>query len=220
MAEVNFARLGGICGLLAVLCIVPAYLIGYPDAPGSLAEANVYFTDRLDEFVLYNGVLAIFHVFFFLLFLGVLVGMLREAEGTGSVLSSAALAGGIVFISLSAAGFAAEVLIPATVARFGEVDAVESLALASLALASWLYHFCQAGASVLVLATSLTALGTGILPRWLGLAGLLVALLTLLHVLLPLVAALVGLTWIAVVSVVMMVGVGARRTGSRRPARR
>lgn len=220
MAETNLARLGGICGLLAVLSIVPAYLVGYPDAPGSQAEATLYFLDKFDSFLLSNGTLPVFHVFFFLLFLGVLVGILREAEGRSSVLSSAALAGGVVFVTLSAAGFAAEILLPATVDRFGDVDSQVPLASVSLALSAWLYHFCQAGAAVLVLATSLVALGTGILPRWLGFAGFIVTVLALLHFVLPLVAALAGLAWIAVVSVILMLGVNARRTGARRPARR
>ena len=62
----------------------------------------------------------------------------------------------------------------------------------------------------MVLATSLVALGTGVLPRWLALVGFVVALLTLLHFLLPLVAALVGLAWVAAVSALMLTG-GIRR---------
>jgi hypothetical protein len=84
-----------------------------------------------------------------------------------------------------------------------------------LALASWLYHYCQVGASVMISATSLLALTTGVLPRWLALAGLVVALLTLLHFLLPLLAALAGLAWIAVVSALMLSG-WVRRNGAAR----
>ena len=67
----------------------------------------------------------------------------------------------------------------------------------------------------MVLSTSLVALVTGVLPRWLALAGFLVALLTLLHFLLPLLAALVGLAWVAVVSVLMLAG-GIRGSGAAR----
>jgi len=158
-----------------------------------------------------NGVLPIFHVFFFILFLGILYGVLRRAEdgaqgGGGGGLPAAALAGGIVFAALSAAGFAAEILYPATLQRFGDFDPGAPLVLASLTLSTWLYHFCQVGASVLVLVTSLVALGTGVLPRWLALAGFVVALLTLLHFLLPLLGALAGLAWVAAVSVLMLAG--------------
>jgi len=202
----NLVRLGGLFGLVSALVMIPAYLVGTPNAPGSLAEANSYFDAGPSAFLLFNGVLPLFHVFFFLWFLGVLRGVLRRIEGEGGAFSSAALAGGAVFAALSAAGVAAEILYPATALRFEGYDGDDQLVYASLALASWLYHYCQAGASVMISATSLLALGTGVLPRWLALAGLAVALLTLLHFLLPLLAALSGLLWIAVVSVLMLLG--------------
>jgi hypothetical protein len=151
-------------------------------------------------------------------FLGVLCGVLRRAEGEGGVLSSVALAGGVVFAALTSAGFAAEILYPATLVRFEGYDQADGLAFASLALATWLYHYCQVGASVMITATSLLALMTGVLPRWLALAGLVVALLTLLHFLLPLLGALAGLAWIAVVSALMLSG-GVRRNGAAHPSR-
>jgi hypothetical protein len=78
-----------------------------------------------------------------------------------------------VFAALSAASFAAEIVYPATLLRFAvlEADAQFEFALASLTLATWLYHFCQVGASALVPVSSLVALETGVLPRWLALAG-------------------------------------------------
>ena len=213
MADGNLVRLGGVFGLPAVVVMIPAYAVGSPDAPGSLVEAASYFDAGPGAFVFANGVLPLMHVFFFLWFLGVLRGVLRRVEGEAGALSSAALAGGIVFAALSAAGFAAEILYPATVLRFEGYDQDDGLAYASLALSSWLYHYCQVGASVLVGATSLLALRTGVLPRWLALAGLVVALLTLLHFLLPLLGALAGLLWIAAVSALMLVG-GVRHNGA------
>ncbi len=214
-------RLGGIVGLLAVVVMIPAYLVGYPDAPGSPEEASAYFGAGQGTFVFFNGVLPLFHVFFFILFLGVLYGVLRgagdDARGVGGVgLPAAALAGGIVFAALSAAGFAVEILFPAALQRFGVFEPDAAFVLVSLTLSSWLYHFCQVGASAMVLATSLVGLETGVLPRWLILAGLVVALLTLLHFLVPLVAALVGLLWIAAVSVLMLTGGVGPRGGARR----
>ena len=133
------------------------------------------------------------------------------------VLPAAALAGGILFAALEAAGFAAEILFPAALQRFGVFEPDAAFVLVSLTLATWLYHFCQVGASAMVLVTSLVALNTGVLPRWLALAGFVVALVTLLHVVLGLVAALVGLLWIAAVSVLMLTGgVGGSTGGPRR----
>lgn len=211
MVHSNLVRLGGIFGLLAVLLVIPAYLVGYPDAPGSPAEANSYFNAGIGTFVFFNGVLPLFHVFFFLLFVGVLYELLRSAgEDTRRVtggLPAAALAGGIVFAALSAAGFTVEIVYPAALQRFGALEAdATAFVLVSLTLSSWLYHFCQIGASVMVLATSLVALERGVLPRWLALVGFVIALLTLLHFLLPLLGALAGLAWVAVVSVLMLAG--------------
>ncbi len=82
-------RLGGIFGLLAVVLMIPAYLVGHPDAPGSAQEASGYFEAGIGTFVFSNGVLPLFHVFFFILFLGVLYGVLRgagdDARGVGGV---------------------------------------------------------------------------------------------------------------------------------------
>ncbi len=100
MVDGNLVRLGGLFGLLSVVVMIPAYAVGYPDAPGSPAEAETYFDAGVGAFVFSNGVLPLFHVFFFLLFLGALRGVLRRAEGDtegstqgGGSLSSAALAG-------------------------------------------------------------------------------------------------------------------------------
>jgi hypothetical protein len=223
MADGNLLRLGDVSGLLAVVAMVPAYLVGYPDAPGSLLEAQTYFEAGAGMFVFSNGVLPLFHIFF-LLFLGVLYGMLRsaggEARGMGAGLPAVALAGGIVFATLSAAGFTVEIFYPAVLQRFGELRADTAFVLVSLTLSSWLYHYCQIGTSAMVLSTSLISLGTRVLPGWLTLAGFVVAVLTFLHFLLPLLAALVGLAWIAVVSAVMLAGGGregaARRSRTRR----
>ncbi len=209
-----------------MVAMIPAYLVGSPDLPGSPEEAGSYFEEGLGTFVFSNGVLPLLHVFFFILFLGVLYGLLRGAEedgdrggggGVRGALPAAALAGGILFAALTAAGFTAEILFPAALQRFGVFEPDAAFVLVSLTLASWLYHFCQIGASAMVLVTSLVALNTGVLPRWLALAGFVAALLTLLHVLLGLVAALVGLLWIAAVSVLMLTGtVGGSTGGSRR----
>ena len=113
----------------------------------------------------------------------------------------------------------AEIVYPATALRFGDFQPDGQFVYVSLALSAWLYHFCQAGASVMIAASSLVGLATGVLPRWLVLLGFVVALLTLLHFVVPLVAALSGLAWIAIVSLLMLTGLG-RRTGAGPRTRR
>ncbi len=205
------ARLGGIGGILYVVLFIPAYIVGSPDAPNRAStDQGVfdYFAEGLGAFLFFNGVLTIFALFFLLWFLGALYGVLRSAEGDeeGGWLSSAALVGGIVFATLSYAGVAVEIVHPATLSRFEDFEPDPQLVFMTLALASWLYHFCQVGTSVLATATSLLALRTGVLPTWMAYAGFVVALLALLHFLVPLLGALAGLLWIAVVSVLMLTG--------------
>ena len=120
MANRNFARLGGLCGLVYALLMVPAYVVGSPDVPppaSALEDLAGYFGSPQGTFVLANGVLAVFSTFFFLWFLGALHGLIRGAEGEEVGLSAAALAGGTLFIALSCAGYAAEVVYPAAVLR-------------------------------------------------------------------------------------------------------
>ena len=205
------ARLGGIGGILYVVLFIPAYIVGSPNAPNRAStDQGVfdYFAEGVGAFLFFNGVLTIFALFFLLWFLGALYGVLRSAEGEeeGGWLSSAALVGGIVFATLSYAGVAVEIVHPATLSRFEDFEPDPQLVFMTLALASWLYHFCQVGTSVLATATSLLALRTGILPTWMAYVGFVVALLALLHFLIPLLGALAGLLWIAVVSVLMLTG--------------
>jgi hypothetical protein len=203
------ARLGGISGILYVVLFIPANIVGYPDAlnPASSAqEVFDYFDVGQSTFLFFNGTLSIFAVFFLLWFLGMLHGLLRRAEGEGIGLSSVALFGGAMFAIMSFVGVAVEISLPATLGRLISFQEDAQLVFLTLALSSWLYHFCQIGTSVLVAATSLIAIRTGALPDWMAWAGFVVALLALLHFLLPLLAALARLLWIAVVSVLMLTG--------------
>lgn len=223
MSGEGLARFGGICGLLFVLLMVPAYAVGYPDAPTSTSSAGEvlgYFGDSPGTFVLFNGVLPIFSTFFFLWFLGALHGVLRRAEGAGGVFSSVALVGGVVFIALSCAGYAAEINHPATLVRFENFVPDAQHAFESLAFSAWLYHFCQVGDAIMVSAASLVVLGSGILPRWLAFVGFLAAVLALLHFVLPLVGAAAGLVWVALVSILMLSGYREGASSRRHPSRR
>jgi hypothetical protein len=219
MVDRRVARLGGASGILYVILFIPAYVVGYPDAPTSTSgvqEAFDYFGDEQSTFLIFNGVLTIFSAFFFVWFLGMLHSVLRRAEGEGVGFSSVALAGGVMFVVLSWAGVAVEVSYPAASTRFVNFQPDAQLAFLTLAASSWLYHFCQIGTSVLVSTTSLIALRTGVLPGWLAWAGFVVALLALLHFVIPLLSAIVGLLWVAVVSALMLTGSVRLSTPTRR----
>jgi hypothetical protein len=217
MAYTTAARLGGIGGILFVVLFFRSYLTP-PDSPVPTSgpkDVVAYFSDRQDGILLYNGLLLIFAAFFFLWFLGALHGVLRSVEGGG--ISSVALAGGLVFITLVLAGAAVEIVYPATLARFENFQADAQLGFLSLALSGWMYRFALAGMSVLIAAASMVVLATGVMPRWVALVGFLAALLALLRFLIPL-GGIVGLVWVLVVSALMLGGrAGRSRGGPTRP---
>jgi hypothetical protein len=168
-----------------------------------------YFADRQDGILLFNGLLLIFAAFFFLWFLGVLHGVLRSAEGEGRGISTVALAGGLVFVTLVLAGAAVEIVYPATLARFENFAPDAQLGFLSLALSGWMYRFGLVGMSVLIAATSVVGLSTGVMPRWLALAGFVAALFALLRFLIPL-GGILGLVWVLAVSALMLLGLPGR----------
>jgi hypothetical protein len=210
-------RLGGVCGILFVVLFVPSYLSA-PDTPvATSAPQDVidYFTDRQDGILTINGLLLIFAAFFFLWFLGMLHSVLQCAEGEGYGFSSVSLAGGQLFVVLVLAGAAVEIVYPATMARFENFQQDAQLGFLSLALSGWMYRFAFVGMSVLMAATSVVALRTGILPGWLGWIGFIAALAALLRFLGPL-GGWLTLLWIVAISVLMVAGgvgfMGGERT--------
>ncbi|ULE32837.1 hypothetical protein [Mycobacterium sp. IDR2000157661] len=193
-------RLGGLLGIASAVAMIPAYLVGTPDAPRTPDEVAAYYESG-SSFVTANGVLPLLHVLFGLMFLGVLVSMLRSASGPNSEVY-VTLAGGVVFLALSAAGFAAEVAYPAALVRFGDV-AVTEFGQPLLALAVWLYHYCQIGAAAMIFAASIAIWRTGVLPKWAA-GGAVLGILPLLHTWLPLPAALSSLLWVGSIGLVML----------------
>ncbi len=111
------------------------------------------------------------HLFLGIVFIAVLVAILRAALGPEPAVYMALL-GGAVFIALTAAGLAAEVAIPAVIARFGETVSVEVFR-PYLALSAWLYHYSQIGSAVLMFATSYAIWRTEVLPKWTAALGVL-----------------------------------------------
>ncbi len=214
MADGMAVRIGGICGILFVLLVVPSFL-SPPDTPvaGSAPQDVVdYFSDRQDGVLVFNGLLLIFAAFFFLWFLGVLQGVLRGAEGEGYGFSPVSLAGGVLFIALVLAGAAVEIVYPATLARFENFQQDAQLGFLSLALSGWMYRFAFVGMSVLIAATSVVTLRTGVLlPGWLAWAGFAVAVVALIRFLGPL-GAWLPLLWVVAVSVLMLTGGPGTRT--------
>jgi hypothetical protein len=155
-------RIGGLFGVASAPTVIPAYLAGSPEVPKNPSDAHSYF-DSAASFLTANGTLPLLHLLLGLLFVGVMVSVLRSAAGpTGAVYT--ALIGGAVFLSLTAAGLAAEVAVPAAIIRFDDVT-VTDYSQPFLGLAVWLYHYSQIGSAALVFATAYVVWRTVVLPN-------------------------------------------------------
>ena len=188
MAESTAARLGGIGGILFVVLFFRSYLTP-PDAPvpSSRPQDVVgYFADRQDGILLFNGLLLIFAAFFFLWFLGALHGVLRSAEGGGGGISTVALAGGARVHNAGACGGGGRDRLPCDPRALRELRARCPAGLPLLGALGMDVPLRLGGHVGLIAATSVVVLGTGVMPRWLALAGLVAALFALLRFLIPL----------------------------------
>ena len=81
--------------------------------------------------------------------------------------------GGTGARSAEAGGVSAEINYSSTLDRFDNFQEDAQLAFLSQELYGWLYHYAyNVGAAVLIAASSMVALHTGVLPRWLAWSGL------------------------------------------------
>lgn len=117
----------------------------------------------------------------FLAFLGDLVRLLREAEGGDGALHTIALAGGIGFTVLMLVAGGLFSVLPNLI-LFDEVSGQVDSDLAAVVVQLGLIVLLSCAlvpAGVMVLATSVIGLRTGLLPRWLGRSGFPVAALVI-----------------------------------------
>jgi hypothetical protein len=180
-------RFGGAFGVVCALSMIPVYVTGVRDTGAALVTAN--------------GIVPLLHILFGLAFLGVLVAMLRQAAGPAPGVY-AALAGGVLFFTLTAGGFALAA-IPAAVVQSGAPDITE-FNEPLLTLATWLYSYCQIGAVAMIFATSAIVWQTSVLPKWTA-VGAVLGLLPLVHTWIPLPAALSSLVWTFLIGLVMLI---------------
>jgi hypothetical protein len=193
-------RLGGLCGVGAAATAIPAYVVGSPELPNTPSKLQGYYA-QAESFVAWNGIVPLAHLLLGIVFIAVLVAVLRAAMGPEPAVYMAVL-GGAVFIALTAAGLATEVAIPAVIARFGDVIAVE-VVRPFLALSVWLYHYSQIGSAILMFATSYAIWRTEVLPKWTAAAGVL-GFLALAHTWVGIPAAYGTVAWVGVMGLLLL----------------
>lgn len=200
--------------MFAVLCVASLFgVLDIPDGSDSDASVRAAFVDDRGQIVLGVYLLGVAGLFF-LWFVGGLHARLRE-EATGRALAAVVLAGGLVYVAmLYAAAAAWGVLAFAT--AFDEipepVNADVARALTQLGFVMLLI-FGLLGAVTMIVAASVAILRDRLPSRWLGWAGLPVAVLLLLgpfyvpQLLVPL--------WVAATAVALLWRTGSRATGLR-----
>lgn len=156
--------------------------------------------NRTLEFV--SVALYAFAVLFFLWFVSTLRDRLRTVEPEPKSLSALAFGAGVASAALLMAGISVHSAIPAAVEETDRFVLDPNTARLLEYVAFLLFVGSTMVASVLVAATSVLALRTAVLPRWLGWIGLVVALILLVAVFFFPIVALWA--WAVVVSVVLM----------------
>jgi hypothetical protein len=158
-------------------------------------EVLEYYQDNDGE-LMASGFLGGFAVIFFLFFAGWLRKVLRGAEGPGGVLSAVAFAGAIVF---AGAGAFASTLVIGLSESFDDIDPAAVEALNALA---WNYFVPFAvGMATFILATGISVVRHGALPRWLGWAAVVLGVAGFTPA--GFFAFLLALVWILVASVLL-----------------
>lgn len=211
LSDPRWERLAGAGGIVFVaLSIVWGILIS--DAPGfddSDAEITSFYADGGDSGrVFLASILLGWSPIFLLWFLGSLRSMLRRAEGDTGRLSAVAFGAGIALASLVWVKVAVTGAVAAAVEYSDTFTADPDTVKFGDAVFLWLLSNEGVAGGVLIAATSVIALRTGVFPAWLAWAGLAVALVSFFAGFLFGLQLFLLLAWILVVSLFMLRGAG------------
>jgi hypothetical protein len=203
-------RIGALTGVAFVVVLIIGAIIGGepPDAESPVQEIVDHYADNKTSIQV--GAFVGMAAMVLLVFFGAhLRSVLRDAEGEGGILSALTLVGTAVV----AVGFAIDVTI--SIALTEAVDDIEPAAVQALQ-ALWDNDFVPIALGILVflIATGLSILRHGALPKWLGWAALVLAVIGFTP--LGFIAFLGTGIWIAIVSV--MLAMRARPASAPAPA--
>jgi hypothetical protein len=212
----QWAPVSGI--VFVVLFIVGMSLINLPDGDDSAQKIASFYNDKGDraQTIIASYLLVLAGVFFFW-FLGSLRSRLLAVENAPGRLTSIAFGGGLVFVAMLMAAAACFMTVAADITfgdeKFVSVDAARLLPELGypILLIGGLF-----AAIAMVDAASVLIVRTGVLPRWIGWTGFVVAVLLLFGAFfLPVIALLL---WVLIVSVAMLRRGGMELLEPRPPA--
>lgn len=162
-------------GVLAVVLIIVSFVVGgeTPEADDSLAEVVSYYSDHDTDLQIASGLLAL-GGFFFLVFSTTIAGVLRRSQGESGGPSALGFAGGIIFV-VGITIFAGLTFTAADVV--GDVD--PSVIQTLNALGADMFFTVAVGTGAFLLGTGIATLKTGVLPRWLGWAAVVIGVVAI-----------------------------------------
>ena len=208
MSDRRWKRLSPLTGIVAVALWVIATLITEGAATTDADTPQEMLAAYRDDTgaILSGSFLFMVGTAFFLWFLGSLRSRLFAAEGPPAHLSGIAFAGGI-------ATAVCLLLMPAphVAATINEDDLTAEAAHTLGTIDDAFFVGAEIAAIVLLVATGLLALRTGVLPRWLGYVSLVVAVWLVIGPIGWLALLLAFPVWVILVSVLLMQRAGAER---------
>ena len=173
----NTRRIGGIAGIAYVVLFIIGILLqgDTPMADDDIESVREFFadSDKTNMYLVGDWLIGIAFIFFFLPFLSSLRSVLGGADPSGGMWARLAFAGGILVLAAGLAGslaWGALALLPVT-----DIDD------STLLFANRINHYGFGSGLPLTLAAlivpaSLVVIASGVFWRWLGYAGLIVAL--------------------------------------------
>jgi hypothetical protein len=190
--------LGPLTGVVFVALVVAAFALlgeGQDATKKSAQEIVNHYKDNKDEQFI-GGLLVGLAGVFFLFFAGWMRKVLRAAEGPGGVLSAVAFGGAIVFVAGAAIGASIHITLADT------ADDLSPVAVQAINAIDWDYFIPFAvGMSAFLLATGLSAVRHGALPKWLGWIAIVIGVAAYTPA--GFFAFLAGMAWILVASIVL-----------------
>ena len=171
----NAKQLVPLSGVAAVVLIIAAFAVGgeTPEADDSLSEVVSYYTDHDSDLQIGSALLAI-GAFFFLVFSTTLAGVLRRAQGETGGSSALAYGGGIVFV-VGLTIFAGLSFTAGDIVGDVEPTVIQTLN----ALGADMFFTVAVGTGAFLLGSGIATLKTGVLPRWLGWAAVVIGVIAL-----------------------------------------
>jgi uncharacterized protein DUF4386 len=184
-------------GVAFVVVLIAGFIVGGepPDAESPAREIVDHYVDNKDSVIAgaaLTGIAATLLVFF----AGALRRALRDAEGPGGLLSAVAFAGGIM---IAIGGTIDGMISWALAERADDIDPTGVQALQAL----WDTDFLPiaTGLAILLLASGISIVRHGALPRWLGWIAIVLGVLALTPI--GFVAFMGGALWVLVTSVLL-----------------